>query len=230
MTNTHNQESTKIQEIETRLNNHDATLNNLQSMVEKNSSQLAEILKLVKLASMAAKVQVVSIQIKNNFNILMEKFTVMKRVKEFNSENLEGWLCKVDQYFDVDETPERLKIRFVVINLEGPALQWHQSFVRSRGGTIRGLLWQDYVRSLTTRFADPLKQDAIGALVALKQTGSLQELCQEFDLWLTRVSLPEDYTVSLFLRAVKPEIGYPVRLLRPKDLPEAYLLARMQDE
>ncbi|XP_076890389.1 uncharacterized protein LOC143541447 [Bidens hawaiensis] len=162
----------------------------------------------------------------NNKNFLRGRMVILKD----KMIQIPMGITEANHYFEIDETPERLKIRFAVINLDGPALQWHQSFVGSRGGSIRNMQWAEYVSSLSTRFAYPLKYDAIGALVSLKQTGSLQDLCQEFDLWLTRVSISEEYAISFLLRAVKPEIGYPVRILRPRSLLEAYLLARMQDE
>ncbi|XP_076928786.1 uncharacterized protein LOC143592869 [Bidens hawaiensis] len=45
-----------------------------------------------------------------------------------------------------------------------------------------------------------------------------------------QVTLCDEYAVSLFLNALKPEIGNPLKLLRPRTLPEAYMLARQQTD
>ncbi|KAD1690211.1 hypothetical protein E3N88_42456 [Mikania micrantha] len=157
------------------------------------------------------------------------RFTKMEFPK-FNGENVEGWLYKVEHFFMIDSTPEHLKVRYAIVHLEDMALLWHQSFVQSRGGTIEEMGWVEYKKFITLRFAEVLGQDAMGSLANLKQTGNLKEFCKQFDLALTKVTICDEYAVSIFLRAVKPEIGYPLRLLRPKNLPEAYLLARIQEE
>ena len=149
---------------------------------------------------------------------------------KFNGDNIEGWLCRVEHFFAIDSTPEHLKVRYAIVHLEDIALLWHQSFVQSRGGSIEGMSWMDYKSFISARFGEILGQDAMGSLATLKQTGSLKDFCKEFDIALTKVVICDEYAVSLFLRAVKPEIGYPLRLLRPKNLPEAYLLARIQEE
>ncbi|KAD2393740.1 hypothetical protein E3N88_40717 [Mikania micrantha] len=163
------------------------------------------------------------------FNGNQNRFTKIDFPK-FNGENIEGWLCKVEHFFVIDSTPDNLKVRYAIVHLEDIALLWHQSFVQSRGGSIEGMSWGEYKGFINSRFAEVLGQDAMGALANLKQQGTLRDFCKQFDLALTKVTICDEYAVSLFLRAVKPEIGYPLRLLRPRNLPEAYLLARIQDE
>ncbi|XP_076908279.1 uncharacterized protein LOC143565074 [Bidens hawaiensis] len=122
----------------------------------------------------------------------------------FCGENLEGWLCRVEHFFEIDATTGNLKVRYAIVHLDDTALLWHQSFVKSRGGSVEGMPWSEYKEAIVARF--------------------------EFDLALTRVNICDEYAVSLFLRAIKSEIGNPVKLLRPRNLPEAYMLARVQND
>ncbi|XP_076935565.1 uncharacterized protein LOC143602280 [Bidens hawaiensis] len=121
-----------------------------------------------------------------------------------------------------------------VIHLEDMALLWHQSFIQPRGGSIDGMTWVEYKANISTRFAMVMDQNAMAALASLRQQDltidALQTLCHQFDLSLTRVTLCDEYAVSLFLNALKPEIGNPLKLLRPRTLPEAYMLARQQTD
>ncbi|XP_076952176.1 uncharacterized protein LOC143625820 [Bidens hawaiensis] len=147
---------------------------------------------------------------------------------KFSGTNIEGWLCRVEHFFSVDATPDNIKVQLAIIHLEDMALLWHQSFVKSRGGSIEGMAWNEYKGFISTRFALIMDQNAMAALASIKHTGSLEELCQEFDLALTRVNICDEYAVSLFLKALKPEVGNPLKLIRPRNLPEAYMLAIQQ--
>ncbi|KAJ0828504.1 hypothetical protein HanRHA438_Chr17g0837961 [Helianthus annuus] len=59
---------------------------------------------------------------------------------KFGGTNVEGWLCRVEHYFAVDGTPKGLKVKCVIIHLEDVSLLWRRSFVKSRGGSIEGML------------------------------------------------------------------------------------------
>ena len=41
----------------------------------------------------------------------------------FNGDDLNGWLYRCHQFFDVDQTPLEAKLKLAAINLEGKALQ-----------------------------------------------------------------------------------------------------------
>lgn len=51
---------------------------------------------------------------------------------KFSGEDLKGWVYRCEQFFDYDNTYEEQKVRVVSINLEGRALHWHQSMMKSR--------------------------------------------------------------------------------------------------
>ncbi|XP_022031865.1 uncharacterized protein LOC110932921 [Helianthus annuus] len=142
-------------------------------------------------------------------------------------DQMQATFSKLEQQ---DDTPERYKVRYAVVHLEGRALQWHQGFMKSSGKQICDVTWDEYTRNASTRFAATLIEDAMGALKALIQTGELEDYCDEFDLLLNKVTLPYEYTISLFIEGLKPEIKCHVKMFKPKTLRETYSLARLQNQ
>ena len=53
---------------------------------------------------------------------------------KFDGEDLEGWLFRCERFFQVDNTPADSQVKLAAIHMEGKALQWHQSFIKGRGG------------------------------------------------------------------------------------------------
>ncbi|KAD2393165.1 hypothetical protein E3N88_40142 [Mikania micrantha] len=188
--------TTRNQEFEKALKDHELSLIRLETMAEKNMSELSEREALIQI-------------MESIMGILIKK--------------IQG--C---QGVTIDF--RRLKLRYAAVHLEGRALQWHQSYIKIRGKSLSELPWNDYVRSISTRFASRLIEDAMGALKALNQTSSLDDYCDEFDLLLNKVSIPEKYAISLFLEGLKPEIRCHVKLFKPTTLRDSYSLARLQNQ
>ncbi|KAL4565185.1 hypothetical protein LXL04_029270 [Taraxacum kok-saghyz] len=147
----------------------------------------------------------------------------------FSGTDVESWLLRCDHFFQVDETPDNMKLKYAVIHLEGDAMQWHQSYMKTRGCAIQDLHWPDYVRSITSRFGTSMYDDAMEQLTSLYQTSSLQDYCQTFDLLLNKVTISEEYAINIFLRGLKPEMKGHIKMFKPKALRDTYALARLQD-
>ncbi|XP_076883715.1 uncharacterized protein LOC143532581 [Bidens hawaiensis] len=142
------------------------------------------------------------------------------------TEDVEDWVSKCEHYFDVDDTPEAYKVRYAVINLEGKAIKWHNNFIKNR--LITGVTWSEYSRTIIDRFSSTLFQDGMGILISTTQTGTLEDYCDKFDENLLRVTISEEYAVNIFLRGLKPELSGLVRVLDPKSMKQAYMLAKKQ--
>ncbi|XP_076947035.1 uncharacterized protein LOC143618840 [Bidens hawaiensis] len=147
---------------------------------------------------------------------------------KFSGEDVEGWVYRCEHFFTLDETPDETKLRCAVIHLEGDALQWHRAFLKTWNATVSEVPWDDYVRSISSRFSSALFEDPLEEIASLNQTGSLQDLNTAFDSLLNKVTLSETQAVSLYLKALKPEIKGPVKMFKPRTLHEAYRLAKTQ--
>ena len=53
---------------------------------------------------------------------------------------------------------------------------------------------------------------------------------EDFDVVLSKVSLPEEYAISYFISGLKVELQGLVRIFNPKSLQQAYSIARLQDQ
>ncbi|KAD2394077.1 hypothetical protein E3N88_41054 [Mikania micrantha] len=148
---------------------------------------------------------------------------------KFSGEGVEAWIYRCEHFFAIDETPDNMKLRYAVIHLEGPAIQWHQAFMKTRGATVVELPWADYVRAISARFSNAMFEDPMEEIASLTQTDDLHSLNTSFDELLNKVSISETQAVSLYLKALKPEIRGPVKMFKPKTLHEAYGLAKIQD-
>ncbi|XP_071927614.1 uncharacterized protein [Coffea arabica] len=124
---------------------------------------------------------------------------------KFNGEDFRGWLYKSEQFFEVDETPNAVKVKIAAMSLE------------------------EYVRELSSRFGDSLYDDPMRELKSLKQSGSVKEYHDVFEELLNRVDLPKDYATSCFLSGLKPEIQLILRMFMPKNVQHARILTKIEE-
>ena len=147
---------------------------------------------------------------------------------KFNGGGLDGWLLRVEYFFEVDRTPPEARVRLAALHLEGKAIQWHQGYIKTRGNEAY-LDWSEYVIALNARFGQHVFDDPIADLRNLRQTGSLQSYMDEFDELYPRADIKESHALSFFLSGLIDELQMPVRMFKPQTLADAYSLARLQE-
>ncbi|XP_022023821.1 uncharacterized protein LOC110924092 [Helianthus annuus] len=145
----------------------------------------------------------------------------------FNGNDLNAWLFKVEQFFQLDRVTDATKVRLAAIHFEDKALQWYQSFISQR---IEGevLSWVELVEALKVRFGK-LFDDPMTELKNLKQTATVQEYHDKFDAIISRLQLQGEYALSCFLAWLEDEIQLQVRMFIPKNIQEAFCLAKLQE-
>ncbi|XP_022019619.1 uncharacterized protein LOC110919665 [Helianthus annuus] len=229
MTNTRQQE---MERFEKTLKEHGQWIQNSQAIHEDNQAAIAQLNLQLQSMFENLKNQLDEFQGRTIQNSVQEpRLARLGRLDfpKFNGEDVDGWIYKCNHFFLVDKTPEQSKVQFAIVNLEGLALRWHQGFVASQDRPIEAIPWADYVRSITARFSDNLWEDAMEEIKNLQQTGSLSDYCNAFDNLMTKVVLSKEYTASLFVGGLKPEIRCLVKVFRPRTLREAYAMAKQQD-
>ncbi|KAD4177974.1 hypothetical protein E3N88_26565 [Mikania micrantha] len=147
---------------------------------------------------------------------------------KFNGDEVEGWIIRCNHFFMIDRTSDCSKVHYAVINLEGPALEWHQGYVMSQNRNVEDISWDEYSRSAITRFSERLAEDPMEELKNLHQTGSLSDYTKEFDTLLNRVKLSDEYAASLYVGGLKPEICCLVKIFKPKTMRDAIAMAKQQ--
>jgi len=66
-----------------------------------------------------------------NFNQSLSRLSRIEFPK-FWGEDVQGWIYKCEQFFEVDSIAEDMRVKVASIHLSGKALLWHQSFIKSR--------------------------------------------------------------------------------------------------
>ncbi|TYG66597.1 hypothetical protein ES288_D05G013800v1 [Gossypium darwinii] len=104
-------------------------------------------------------------------------FTRTSRLEcpKFDGNDFRGWWTKLEQYFEAEGIPEVSKVRMVMLNLEGRALEWRHFYSQRQGG-LQMLLWPAYIKSLQDRFGCGPFRDPMRELVNLKQQCSISSL------------------------------------------------------
>ncbi|GMI67460.1 hypothetical protein HRI_000415300 [Hibiscus trionum] len=143
----------------------------------------------------------------------------------FDGTDFRGWLCKVEQFFEAERTPENVKVRTVMLHLERKALQWHH-FATKNNTEMNQLSWDQYLTRMKERFAPGGFEDPFSELVGLRQTDSVERYYEDFIDLLNQVNLPDDYVLSLFKAHLRIEISQYVQLLHPTSLSEVFQLAK----
>jgi len=77
-------------------------------------------------------------------------------------------------FFEVGNIGEDMKVRVASIHLSDKALQWHQSFMKSRSGG-EWPLWAEYKVAILSRFGAKPLDDPLDELMKLRQTGSVEQ-------------------------------------------------------
>ncbi|XP_021980610.1 uncharacterized protein LOC110876760 [Helianthus annuus] len=225
--------NTRNQDVDNTLKNHDKAITEIQATLSALAKQQEEILKAVKDkpgqnsgggASSGSSFSPDSADSRSNRLLRIGNVEFPK----FSGEDVEGWIYRCEHFFAMDETPDEVKLRCAVVHLEGAALQWHRAYLRIRNATVAEIPWEEYVRSISTRFSNDMFEDPLEELASLNQTGTLLELNTAFDCLLNKVNLTESQAISLYLKALRLDIRGPVKMFKPRTLHEAYGLAKTQ--
>lgn len=135
-------------------------------------------------------------------------------------------LYKCEQFFALDNTAPKSKVRIASIHLEGSALQWHLNYMPSNFNIYPS--WPQYISNITLRFGN-VYEDPLSILIQVKQTGKVQEYVDEFELVLTQVTLPPGHSLSIFLAGLEHNTQMHMRMFSPTTIAHAANLARLHE-
>ena len=87
------------------------------------------------------------------------------------------------------------------------------------------------MEALLTRFGSFAYEDPMEALTRLRQTSNVVNDKGQFEALSNRIrDLLENHKLSCFLSGLKDEVSLSVKMLNPKNLNEAFSLAKIQEE
>ncbi|OMO87844.1 Retrotransposon gag protein [Corchorus olitorius] len=154
-------------------------------------------------------------------------FTKRSKIEcpRFNGTNFFGWHSKINLFSAADATAEKDKIPTIMMHLEGQALQWHLRYMRTMEHTSE-LTWFTYLFAMRERFGCNEYMKPFAQLVALKQTGSVDDYFNAFETLLNLCNCSEEQALSIFLTNLKLDISRQVQVNHPQTLNQAVNYAR----
>ena len=144
-------------------------------------------------------------------------------VPRFDGYDPNGWLFRVEAFFDYHITPDDLRLQIVSFHLEGRATAWFQW--ASRNNLLSS--WSEFVTAVRLRFGPAIFEDFEGNLSKLTQNGSVSDFQTAFEDLVNKVTeIYEPLLISFFITRLKLAIRRELLFNRPSSLMEAFALAR----
>uniref|UniRef100_A0A8R7UD17 Retrotransposon gag domain-containing protein n=1 Tax=Triticum urartu TaxID=4572 RepID=A0A8R7UD17_TRIUA len=150
---------------------------------------------------------------------------------EFDGENPTGWKIRCEACFRIGGVDPSVWIDTAVVNFTGVAalwLEWSQAHVRSHN-------WDQFVAAVLEKFGHTGFQQLLRKFSKLKQSGSVLEYAEQFNVAMHSLlahhgSWDPLFFTTHFIDGLHSEIKVAVMLHRPKDLDTAVALAKLQEE
>ena len=91
--------------------------------------------------------------------------------------------------------------------------------------------WEGFLEALLTRFRSTAYKDPMESLTRLRQTTNVVVYKGQFEALSNRIKgLSDSHKLSCFLSGLEDEVGLLVKMLHPKNLNEAFGLAKIQEK
>ncbi|KAD1826805.1 hypothetical protein E3N88_42236 [Mikania micrantha] len=149
----------------------------------------------------------------------------VKKVKlpEFSGFDPQGWIQKATLYFDINNTPNELRIRLAPLSMVGVAQHWFTIITQVHDS----ISWTDFQSELLQQFSGMEIQNPYEQLATLKQSDSIYDYIDDFEYILSLVPrLPESQSLGYFIAGLKTDVKQQVRLHRPTSCIDAMSLAK----
>ena len=112
-------------------------------------------------------------------------------------------------------------------HMDGDALVWFQD--NDEIGVFA--TWESFVEVLLRKFGNTAYEDPMESLTRLRQTTNVVVHKGKFKALSNRIrGLSDNHKLSCFLSGLKDKVRLPVKMLNPKNLNEAFGLAKIQEE
>ncbi|XP_026382523.1 uncharacterized protein LOC113277692 [Papaver somniferum] len=153
--------------------------------------------------------------------------TINLKFPVFDGDDAEGWIFQAEQYYTLHDVPDAQRIPLAAVHFKGDANSWYR-WIKD---TLVAPTWEQFSSKLRSRFGSRKHIDPCSSLSKLSQQGIVRELITEFEKLLNFVyGIPEEHLVSIFISALRSDIGTGVRLFLPKTLSEAFDIALRQED
>ena len=150
---------------------------------------------------------------------------------QFTGDQPKIWKGRCLDYFRIFNIPEHMWVSMATMNFDKNAAKWlHVYKARFGLGT-----WDSFIQAVEDQFGFCDYRDALGQLLELKQTGTMEEFVTEFESLQYQVCMhnhgyDEEFFVSQFLKGLKHDISATVQIQVPDKMTKAVMLAKIQQK
>nr|KYP39247.1 Transposon Ty3-G Gag-Pol polyprotein [Cajanus cajan] len=138
-----------------------------------------------------------------------------------------GWLARAERFFEVHQVKPSERLRIAFISMEGKACHWFQ-YWRNQA---KHPSWDEFTRALLKRYGENGRGTVYERLAAIRQTGSVEDYIQEFELLIAQAKpSSEEQVLGYFLAGLRSDLRSQVRPHDPKELNRAMEIARDIEE
>ncbi|KAD5960576.1 hypothetical protein E3N88_12048 [Mikania micrantha] len=148
----------------------------------------------------------------------------VKKVKlpEFSGFDPQGWIKKVNLYFDINQIPDDLRLKLAQLSMQGVAQHWFTMVTQVHDS----MSWTEFQTELLQRFSRLEIHNPYEQLATIKQASSILDYIDGFEYLLSLVPrLPESQTIGYFVAGLRNDVKQWVRLHRSQTRLDAIYLA-----
>ncbi|PNY17068.1 retrotransposon-related protein [Trifolium pratense] len=216
----------RVDALENQMGEVQATLKSLAEQMQQQSKVMTELCKQLGKRTTASPSPESEGSIANE---LSESRLAGKKVKlpMFEGEDPVAWITRAEIYFDVQNTTEEMKVKLARLSMEGPTIHWFNLMLE----TEDDLSWIKLKKALIARYGGRRLENPFEELSALKQTGSVEDYVEAFELLSSQVGrLPEEQYLGYFMSGLKAQIRRRVRTLNPSSRLQMMRIAKDVEE
>ncbi|XP_010501828.1 PREDICTED: uncharacterized protein LOC104779138 [Camelina sativa] len=156
-----------------------------------------------------------------------EPLTRLLELPLFDGEDAEGWLTRVEQYFELSEFSEEEKLRAVRMCFTNDALSWYH-WERDRHPF---LTWEQMKSRVLENFAVSHDLTAGERLLLLRQDESAGKYCKDFIFLAANAPKVSEKVLEMaFMIGLKPKVRAGVKMFEPRNLKKMMSVAKMVEE
>ena len=168
----------------------DSHLENLRSQIQGSSSVL------VASSGSAHRSSLVAEGHSGHTDLSLVLQSMIIKVPKFDGSDPNGWVFRIEEFFDFHETPEHLRLCIIVFHMEGRAAAWYQWVKANKLITT----WKDFLISLKHQFGASMYDDPQGTLSKLTQTTTVAKFQSAFKDLMNKVTgISEPLLISFFI-------------------------------
>lgn len=141
------------------------------------------------------------------------------------------WLDRCLAYFELYHVPQHNWVATSALYVEGHAALWLRAFRQ----THPVITWDLFRRAVEEEFGPEKFESSMHDLLQLRQTGTVAEYRQQFEVHMYNMialdaTLSSKFFVTQFLLGLKDELRAAVRIQAPTSITRATVFARIQEE